>query len=91
MEKKYLDYEGLQELVLKIKEYIGDAGKLEFKGTVADVAGLPVLNTQKVGWMYTITAKGKTTSDFTDGAGLEVAANSEVAAVKVSNTSTNSI
>ena len=91
MEKKFLDYEGLQELVLKIKEYIGDAGKLEFKGTVADVAHLPALNEQKVGWMYTVIAKGKTTSDFTDGAGLEVAANSEVAAVKVSGTSTNSV
>ena len=91
MEKKYLDYEGLQELVLKIKEYVGDAGKLEFKGTVADVAHLPALNEQKVGWMYTVTAKGKTTNDFTDGAGKEVAANSEVAAVKVSGTSTNSV
>ena len=91
MEKKFLDYEGLRELVLKLKEYIGDAGKLEFKGTVANVAGLPTLNTQKVGWMYTVTAAGQTTSDFTDGAGHTIAANSEVAAVKVSGTSTNSV
>lgn len=91
MEKKYLDYEGLQELVLKIKEYVGDAGKLEFKGTVADVAGLPVLNTQKVGWMWTVQNEGKTTSDFVEGSGKAIAANSEVAAVKVSNTSTNSV
>lgn len=90
-EKKFLDYDGLQELVLKIKEYIGDAGKLEFKGTVADVAHLPTLAEQKVGWMYTIQAEGVTTSDFTDGAGLKVAANSEVAATKVSGTSTNSV
>lgn len=85
-EKKYLDYEGLQELVLKIKEYVGDAGKIEFKGTVADVAHLPTLADQKVGWMYTIQAEGVTTAQFTDGAGKRVAANSEVAAVKVSGT-----
>lgn len=91
MERKYLDYDGLQELVLKIKEYIGDAGKLEFKGTVADVAHLPALNEQKVGWMYTVVAAGVSTSDFTDGSGHTIAANSEVAAVKVSGTSTNSV
>ena len=91
MEKKYLDYEGLQELVLKIKEYVGDAGKIEFKGTVADVAHLPALADQKVGWMYTVTNESVTDSNFTDGAGHTVAANSEVAAVKVSGTSTNSV
>ena len=91
MEKKFLDYEGLQELVLKLKEYIGDAGKLEFKGTVANVAGLPALNTQKVGWMWTIQNEGKTTSEFVEGSGKTIAANSEVAAVKVSGTSTNSV
>lgn len=91
MEKKFLDYDGLQELVLKLKEYIGNAGKLEFKGTVADVAHLPNLNVQKVGWMYTVQAEGRTTSDFTDGAGKHISANSEVAAVKVSGTSTNSV
>lgn len=90
-EKKFLDYDGLQELVLKIKEYVGDAGHIEFKGAVSDVAHLPALNTQKVGWMWTVTAKGKTTADFTDGADKTIAANSEVAAVKVSGTSTKSI
>ncbi len=85
-EKKYLDYEGLQELVLKIKEYVGDAGKIEFKGTVADVAHLPALTDQKVGWMYTIQAEGVTTAQFTDGAGKKIAANSEVAAVKLNGT-----
>lgn len=86
MEKRYLDYEGLQELVLKIKEYVGDAGKIEFKGTVADVAHLPVLADQKVGWMYTVTNESVTDSNFTDGAGKKVAANSEVAAVQVEGT-----
>lgn len=81
--KKYLDYDGLVELVGKIKEYIGDAGKLEFKGTVATVSGLPTVAEQKVGWMYTIQQEGETTSDFTDGSGLRIAPNSEVAAVSV--------
>ena len=85
-EKKYLDYDGLQELVLKIKEYIGDAGKLEFKGTVADVAHLPSVAAQKVGWMYTVQTAGVTTAEFTDGAGKVIAANSEVASVQIEGT-----
>lgn len=84
--KKYLDYEGLTEYDTKIKEYIGDRGMLEFKGVVATVSALPTVADQKVGWMYTVTAEGTTTADFTDGAGQKVAANSEVAAVKVGNT-----
>lgn len=90
-EKKFLDYEGLQELVLKIKEYVGDAGHIEFKGAVANVAALPALSGQKVGWMYTVQAAGKTTADFTDGAGKTIAANSEVAAVNIEGTTENTI
>ncbi len=85
-EKKYLDYEGLTELVAKIKEFVGDAGKLEFKGTVIDVAHLPSVATQKIGYMYTVQTAGVTTADFTDGAGKAIAANSEVAAVQVEGT-----
>lgn len=86
MEKRYLDYEGLTELVAKIKEFVGDAGKLEFKGTVIDVAHLPNVAAQKIGYMYTVQTAGKTTADFTDGAGKTIAANSEVAAVQVEGT-----
>ncbi len=86
MEKRYLDYEGLTELVAKIKEFVGDAGKLEFKGTVIDVAHLPSLAAQKIGYMYTVQAAGVTTADFTDGTGKTIAANSEVAAVQVEGT-----
>ena len=86
MEKRYLDYEGLTELVAKIKEFVGDAGKLEFKGTVIDVAHLPSVAAQKIGYMYTVQTAGVTTADFTDGAGKTIAANSEVAAVQVEGT-----
>ena len=85
-EKKYLDYEGLTELVAKIKDYVGDAGKLEFKGTVIDVAHLPGVAAQKIGYMYTVQTAGVTTADFTDSAGKTIAANSEVAAVQVEGT-----
>ncbi len=84
MVKQYLDYAGLTELVAKIKELVTDAGHIVFKGAVADVAHLPTLDsTQEVGFMYTILAEGQTTADFTDGAGLFIAANSEVAVVEV--------
>ena len=82
-DKKYLDYDGLVELVGKLKEYIGDTGKLEFKGKVDDVTELPELTEQKIGYMYTILEEGFTTSNFTDGSGLKIAANSEVAVVEV--------
>lgn len=88
-EKQYLDYEGLNHLVTKFKKYVGDRGHIEFKGTVANVASLPNLADQNVGYMYTIQASGKTTADFTDGAGKTVSANSEVSAVKVSGTTEN--
>lgn len=82
--KQYLDYAGLSELVTKIKELVADAGHIVFKGAVANVAALPTLDaTQEVGFMYTILAEGQTTVDFTDGAGLFIAANSEVAVVEV--------
>ena len=90
-DKKYLDYEGLRELVSKFKDYIGEAGKIELKGTVIDVAHLPNLAAQKIGYTYTIKNAGKTTADFTDGAGLEVAANSEVSAVEVDSVSEKSV
>ena len=90
-DKKYLDYEGLQEVVSKVKEYVGERGHLEFKGTVANVAALPALSDQKVGWMYTVLAAGITTADFTDGAGKAIAANSEVSAVKVEGTTQNPV
>lgn len=89
--KRYLDYEGLQELVLKIKEFVGDAGKLEFKGTVIDVAHLPSVAAQKIGYMYTVQAAGVTTAEFVEGPNLKVAANSEVAAVEINGTSENTI
>jgi len=84
--KKYLDYAGLTELVAKIKELLEDAGKLEFKGSVATVNLLPTLSEQKVGWMYTVQAEGETTADFVEGAGERIAPNSEVAVVDISGT-----
>jgi hypothetical protein len=89
--KKYLDYAGLVEYDKKIKEYIDDIGHVEFKGAVANVSSLPALADQKIGWMWTIKSEGITTSDFTDGAGKSVAANSEVVAVEMEGTIENTI
>ena len=90
-EKKFLDYDGLKEFLAKLEEKFGPYGALTFKGTVANVAGLPAVSGTTIGDMYTVLAAGKTTADFTDGAGKEVAANSEVAAVKVSGTTETTI
>lgn len=84
--KKYLDYDGLTELVAKIKELIDQIGHVTFKGTVADVASLPALSGVTDGWMYMITDAGTTTADFVEGAGVAFKANTEVVKVTVSNT-----
>lgn len=76
--KKYLDYDGLVELVLKIKELINDIGHFTFKGSVANVAALPALADTTEGWVYAVNSKGRTTSDFVEGAGKPVPAHSEV-------------
>lgn len=86
MDQKYLDYEGLQELVIKIRSLVDNIGHLVLKGTSASVAALPALADVQNGWMYIITAAGTTTSDFIEGARIEFAANSEV--VKVTSGST---
>lgn len=79
--KKYLDYDGLTQLVTKIKELVGNVGHFTFKATVANVASLPALDDVQEGWVYSVTAKGETTEDFIEGAGKTVAATSEVICV----------
>lgn len=81
--KKYLDYEGLQELVAQIKLNFAQAGALQYVGTVATVAQLPSLtaSTTKAGWIYTFTAEATTTADFVEGAGKTINVNDEVVCV----------
>lgn len=82
--KKYLNYEGLQELVLKVKELVRDIGHFVFKGVVSTVSGLPSLTDVQEGWVYAVSTTGTTTEDFVEGAGHPVPANSEVIATEVS-------
>lgn len=84
--RKYLDYDGLTELVSKIKDLINQIGHVTFKGTVPDVASLPALSGVTDGWMYMITAAGETTTDFVEGADVPFKANTEVVRVTVLGT-----
>lgn len=68
-ERKYVDYAALQRLVSNINEKFAPIAALQFKGIVANIEALPVLNTQKVGYIYNVTTGGGTTSDFVEGAG----------------------
>lgn len=86
--KKYLDYEGLQELVLKIEENYAPIAALEFKGVKANIAALPTVTDESVGNMYTVTTGGTTTADFVEGAGKTLQDGENVVAVDVSTTST---
>lgn len=84
--RKYLDYEGLTELVSKIKSLINQIGHVTFKGVVSDVSSLPALSGTTDGYMYMITTAGETTSDFVEGAGIQFKANTEVVRVTISDT-----
>ena len=81
--KKYLDQAGLARLVENIDKKYAPIAALLFKGTVAEITDLPVLNTQKAGWMYNITTGGITTNDFVEGAGHLVADGENVACVEI--------
>lgn len=82
--KKFLDYEGLQELVAKIKENFAQTGAFSFKGTVATVAGLPALTGTghaEAGDVYMFTADATTSADFVEGSGAVINQYDEVACV----------
>lgn len=85
--KKYLDYDGLVEVVNKIYEKFAPIQAFIFKGTVSTVANLPSLGSVEVGWVYSIQQEGTTTADFVEGAGLHINPNSEVIAVNVGTSS----
>lgn len=88
MQKKYLDYVGLQEVVAKINEKYAPISALEFKGVRANIAALPTVANEAVGNMYTVTTGGTTTADFVEGAGKKLQDGENVVAVDVSSTST---
>ena len=80
--EKFLNYEGLQRLVENIDKKYAPIAALVFQGSVEDIAHLPALNTQKVGWMYNVEVGGGTTSDFVEGAGHVLADGENVAVVE---------
>lgn len=83
MTKEYLDKVGLQHLVQLLDKKYAPIAALLFKGTVDEIADLPILNTQKAGWMYNIATGGVTTADFVEGAGHIIADGENVAVVEL--------
>ena len=79
--EQFLNYEGLVELVAKIKENFANIEAIEYKGSVANIASLPTIATTPIGSMYSIVAGGTTTSDFVEGAGHDLPAGANVIAV----------
>lgn len=79
--KQYLDYDGLKEVLTKLKEKFASIDAIIFKDAVANVAALPALGDAKAGWMYTITSEDMTTADFVEGTGKTIDAFSEVVCV----------
>ena len=79
-QKKYLDYDGLVEFKAKLEQKYGTV--IQFKGTVQNIAALDLAHA-KAGYAYNIVEAGTTTSDFVEGAGKELRAGSNVAAINV--------
>lgn len=79
--KKYLDYDGLAEVIRKINEKFAPVQALVYKGTIATISGLPTVANTPVGWMYTVTQGGTTTADFVEGAGHTLQDGENVVAV----------
>lgn len=75
MENKYLDYEGLQELVTQIKANFAKTGAFSYKGEVATASGLPPVSGTghaENGDVYMFTADATTTADFVEGASAKI-------------------
>lgn len=86
--KKYLDYDGLCELVAKIEEKYAPIQALTFKGTVATISALPTVSGVDAGSVYNVTTGGTTTADFVEGAGQVLQDGENVVAV---NTGTEAL
>lgn len=82
--KKYLDYEGLQRLVENLNKKYAPIQAIVFKGSVDKVANLPAFDgTIKAGFMYNLVNDDMTTNLFVEGAGHEIAAGENIAAVEL--------
>lgn len=81
--KKFLDYEGLTQLVTKLNEKFAPVQALQFKGTVATISALPTVANAAAGEVYNVTTGGDTTADFVEGAGEKLQDGENVVAVNV--------
>lgn len=79
--KTFLDYEGLEEVVAKIKEKYAPIQAIQYKGTVATISSLPTIATEAEGNMYNIITGGTTTADFVEGAGHTISDGTNVVAI----------
>ena len=83
MVKKYLNYDGLAYFKSKLDAEYASIKALVFKGVRANIAALPVIVTEEVGNMYTVTTGGTTTADFVEGAGKTLQNGENVVAVNL--------
>lgn len=79
--KKFLDYDGLVELIAKIDEKYAPIQALQFKGTAATISALPTIANVEAGSVYNVTTGGETTADFVEGAGQKLQDGENVVAV----------
>ena len=62
--KKFLDYDGLTQLVTKLNEKFAPVQALQFKGTVATISALPTVANVTAGSVYNVTTGGDTTATY---------------------------
>ena len=83
MSDKYLDLNGIERVVSKIKEYYTSVQTIRYKNIVATISSLPSLEDCEIGWMYSIRTGGTTTDDFVEGEGKPVSDGESVLVVNI--------
>lgn len=81
--RKYLDYDGLVDVLQRVKEMYTSVSTISFRGICATISELPDVSSLKPGYMYSVTTGGLTTDDFVVGPGQVLQDGENVVAVNI--------
>lgn len=80
---KYLDKNGLIDVLKRIKDMYTSVQTISFRGLVRTISELPNIDSIRAGYMYSIQTGGYTTDDFVEGAGQVIQNGESVVCVNV--------
>ena len=83
MNKKYLDYDGLVDVLKRVKASYQRIPALTFKAAVDTISLLPEISSCRPGSLYVVKNEGLTTDDFVVGPGIQTHENDNMVAVNL--------